>query len=488
MTRRHLDKELGLIKDGLLKMAGMAEEMMRLTMKAYSERSGRAVETVLGMDGALDEMEVKLDQTCIDLLALQSPLASDLRFVTSAIKILPEVERIGDHCEGIARRALLFNYMQPVLPAGLLDNLGAEASSMVLRSVAAFVANDADLAREVIDDDDKVDDLYDHCYRELLRQMVSDPLCIERASNLIMVIKNWERIADRATNIAEEVLYIIEGVSAKHKRTNRSQTRRPRLATLVPHVLLLEGDSEARNGMEQQLRREGFGVSSFGKAAAALEYLDGSARGDAPQLAAAILCVAPPNPDGAEVLKAIRARPVLRFMPVLLITPGGGDAGLKLAEGDSLSGPIPGVELAAKVRSIMRRAPSPPEKTGGEDRSEARGAAGVPEAPNSAGGAPTTNKLTFGPISVDLEGYVARVHGSLIDLTKKEFDLLAYLMQNPRRAQTRDRILSKVWGLDFLGESRTIDSHIRRLRIKLGAAGELIETIVGVGYRLGSAE
>ncbi|MDR0498289.1 MAG: phosphate signaling complex protein PhoU [Holophagales bacterium] len=224
MNRQHLDAELRLIKDGLLAMAGMAEEMIKLTMKSYAERSDQLAESVLTMDKSLDDMEIKLDHACIDLLALQSPMASDLRFVTSVIKILPEIERIGDHCVNIARRASILNHMQPILPAGLLEGLASETSSMMRSSVEAFVASDADLAREVIIDDDKVDEIYNHCYRELLRQMMSDPLCIERASHLIIVIKNWERIADMATNIAEEVLFIIEGKSAKHQHLYKKPT------------------------------------------------------------------------------------------------------------------------------------------------------------------------------------------------------------------------------------------------------------------------
>jgi len=224
MNRSHLDTELRLLKDGLLAMAGVAEEMIKLTMKSYSEKSDQLAEQVVAMDKVLDNMEVRFDQTCIDLLALQSPMASDLRFVTSAIKILPDIERIGDHCANIAKRAPLLNHVERILPGGLLDDLGAETSSMMRRSVEAFVAYDPGIAREVIKDDDKVDELYRQCYRELLRQMVSDPLCIERASHLIIVIKNWERIADMATNIAEEVLFIIEGVNAKHQHLQQENT------------------------------------------------------------------------------------------------------------------------------------------------------------------------------------------------------------------------------------------------------------------------
>ena len=224
MNRGHLDSELRSLKDGLLAMAGVAEEMIKLTMRAYSEKSDQLAELVIGMDMTLDDMEIKLDRACVDFLALQSPMASDLRFTTSAIKILADVERIGDHCVNIARRASMVNHLEPILPGGLLEDLGTETNSMVRRSVQAFVASDADIAREVINSDDRVDELYDHCYHELLRQMMSNPLTIERASNLIIVIKNWERIADLSTNIAEEVLYIIEGISAKHPNLHKEAT------------------------------------------------------------------------------------------------------------------------------------------------------------------------------------------------------------------------------------------------------------------------
>ena len=148
------------------------------------------------------------------LLALHSPAAKDLRLIASSLKIIPELERIGDHCSNIARRATFVH--PPILSEGMLEQLGRETRSMVRQAVDAFVGSDAALARAVIQSDDKVDDLYARIYRELLRLMLADPLCIERASHLILVIKNWERIADQATNIAEEVLYILEGRSAKH--------------------------------------------------------------------------------------------------------------------------------------------------------------------------------------------------------------------------------------------------------------------------------
>ncbi len=211
---RQFDQELRDLRDGILAMAGISEQMIDLTIQALTERSRAKAEEVLAKDRGLDEWELKLDRLCVDLLALRAPAATDLRLIASSLKIVPELERIGDHCCNIARRATYVH--PPILSSGLLERLGQETRGMVRMAVDAFIGSDAGLARTVIQADDSVDELYGSIYRELLRLMMADPLCIERASHLILVIKNWERIADQATNIAEEVLFILEGRSAKH--------------------------------------------------------------------------------------------------------------------------------------------------------------------------------------------------------------------------------------------------------------------------------
>ncbi len=211
---RQFDQELRDLRDGILAMAGVAEEMIDLTSQALTERSRTKADQVMAMDRILDEWELKLDRLCVDLLALRSPAAGDLRLIASSLKIVPELERIGDHCCNIARRATYVH--PPILSTGSLERLGQETRAMVRMAVDAFIGSDAGLARTVIQADDSVDALYGKIYRDLLRLMMSDPLTIERASHLILVIKNWERIADQATNIAEEVLFILEGRSAKH--------------------------------------------------------------------------------------------------------------------------------------------------------------------------------------------------------------------------------------------------------------------------------
>ena len=220
---RHFDSELQDLRDGLMAMAGQVEEMIDLSRAAVSEGSSAKAEQVKAMDRLVDEQELKLDQACIDLLALRSPIATDLRLIASSLKIIPEIERIGDHCCNIARRVPFIH--PPVLAGDSLERLAGETRGMVRQAVNAFVNGNAELAREVIAADDKVDALYIQIYKDLLRIMLADPLCIERASNLLIVIKNWERIADEATNIAEEVLFILEGVNVKHSYLQRGRNQ-----------------------------------------------------------------------------------------------------------------------------------------------------------------------------------------------------------------------------------------------------------------------
>lgn len=231
----------------------------------------------------------------------------------------------------------------------------------------------------------------------------------------------------------------------------------------MPQILLLEDDTEIRLGLEQHLRREGFGVSAVGTGKEALQALAGAAQG--PRLEAALLDLSLPDMDGLDVLRAIRTDPVHRGLPVLLVTARSEEIdrvlGLELGADDYISKPFSARELAARLRAILRR--STPAET-----------------------SERTPQLSFGPISVDLDMHTARVDGQLVDLTRREFELLAYFLKNPRRVLTREKILQQVWGLDYLGESRTIDAHVRRVRAKLGeAAAAHIETVVGVGYRLG---
>ena len=235
----------------------------------------------------------------------------------------------------------------------------------------------------------------------------------------------------------------------------------------MPHLLLLEDDSDIRTGLEQHLKREGFTLSSFENGRDALKCIGLSAAGQSPRLDVALLDLTLPDMDGLDVLRAIRASGQYRALPVVLVTARNEEIdrvlGLELGADDYISKPFSTRELVARIRAILRRA-------------------AFIDAPDQ------TRQLQFGPVSIDLDMHTARVEGEALDLTRRDFELLAYFLHNPRRVLSREKILQQVWGLEYLGESRTIDAHVRRVRSKLGDAAALIETVVGVGYRLGSVD
>ncbi len=235
----------------------------------------------------------------------------------------------------------------------------------------------------------------------------------------------------------------------------------------MPHILLLEDDSDIRLGMEQHLQREGFAVSAFENGKDALRLLQQTSAGHGTKLDVALLDLSLPDMDGLDVLRTIRNTPAFRSLPVVLVTARSEEIdrvlGLELGADDYISKPFSTRELLARIRAILRRASFLDETAKGQ-------------------------MLAFGPISVDLDMHVARVNGESLDFTRREFELLAYFLKNPRRVLSREKILQQVWSLEYLGESRTIDAHVRRVRAKLGDSANLIETVVGVGYRLGSVD
>ena len=235
----------------------------------------------------------------------------------------------------------------------------------------------------------------------------------------------------------------------------------------MPHLLLLEDDADIRLGLEQHLKREGFTFSSFENGRDALKCITLSAAGQSPRLDVALLDLTLPDMDGLDVLRMIRADAQYRALPVVLVTARNEEIdrvlGLELGADDYISKPFSSRELVARIRAILRRATF-------IDQSD------------------KTQQLQFGPIALDLDMHTARVEGEALDLTRREFELLAYFLQNPRRVLSREKILQQVWGLEYLGESRTIDAHVRRVRSKLGSAAALIETVVGVGYRMGNVD
>jgi phosphate transport system protein len=214
---RHFEVELHALRDRLLAMGSLAETMIHKGIKALVDHDDSLIEAVLAHEEEMDLLCIEIDDRCFTRLALQQPMASDLRFLVAGIKINSDLERIGDQAVSIALRARSLIRQPQLKPLIDIPRMANIVQEMVRNSLDAFVQQDPELARLVIDRDDEVDNLRDQVFRELLTYMMGDPATIPRALDLILVSRNLERIADHATNISEDVIYIVRGEDVRER-------------------------------------------------------------------------------------------------------------------------------------------------------------------------------------------------------------------------------------------------------------------------------
>jgi len=214
--QRHFHEELEALKQTLLAMGGLVEDQIRRVMRALLERDGVLAQEVIDRDARVNAYDVEVDEKCVELLALHQPAAGDLRFITTAMKIVTDLERIGDQAVNIAQRSLELNAEPQLKPYIDLPVMADRAQRMVKESLDAFVARDTELARRVCSEDAAVDALKEQIFRELLTFMMADPRTIPRAIRLILISRFLERVADHATNIAEMVIYMVDSKMVRH--------------------------------------------------------------------------------------------------------------------------------------------------------------------------------------------------------------------------------------------------------------------------------
>jgi phosphate transport system protein len=214
--QRHFREELDRLKSLLVQMAGSAEEAVRLAIEALFERDGEKAKRAIALDEQIDRLELDIDDLAIHLLALQQPMAKDLRLITMAMKIANDLERVGDHAVNIAQQVeyLLEAQLFPSLPE--IEEMSRLASEMLKDALDSFIRADSALARAIVLRDDRVDELHGNVFRILLTHMMENPRKIGPGMDLLLISRNVERIADLATNIAEDVVYLVEGRTIKH--------------------------------------------------------------------------------------------------------------------------------------------------------------------------------------------------------------------------------------------------------------------------------
>ncbi len=215
-NQRHFHEELAEVKAHLLAMSGEAEAALDLAVEALLERASDKAAAVISGDRRIDGFEVQIEEQVVSLLALQQPMARDLRMLTSALKIANDLERVGDHAVNIAQSAERLAQSRPITPEPEIVEMARLARDMLSDALEAFIRGDAAAAREICRRDDKVDILHRSVFRILLTFMMEDPHMISAGMELFLVSRNLERVADLATNIAEDVVFLVEGKSIKH--------------------------------------------------------------------------------------------------------------------------------------------------------------------------------------------------------------------------------------------------------------------------------
>jgi len=214
--QRHFHEELDALKQTLLAMGGLVEDQIRRVMTALLERDSDLAQEVIDRDRQVNAYDVEVDEKCVELLALHQPAAGDLRFITTAMKIVTDLERIGDQAVNIGQRTLELNAEPQLKPYIDLPRMAERAQRMVKEGLDAFVARDTELARRVCAADEEVDALKEQIFRELLTFMMGDARTIPRAIRLILISRFLERVADHATNIAEMVIYMVDSKMVRH--------------------------------------------------------------------------------------------------------------------------------------------------------------------------------------------------------------------------------------------------------------------------------
>jgi phosphate transport system protein len=216
MERIHFQQELETLKERLLAMGGLAEERVRLAMQGLVERDSQLIDDVLNGDMPVNELHIEVDDLCLKLLALHSPMAADLRAVMAAIKINSDLERVGDMAVNIGEAARRYASHPPVKKLIDIPRMATTAQMMLRDALDSYVRGDMELAQRVLDKDDTLDALKTQVFRELLTYMLQDPSTIEPALDLILISRHLERVGDHATNIAEDVIFMVSGRDVRH--------------------------------------------------------------------------------------------------------------------------------------------------------------------------------------------------------------------------------------------------------------------------------
>ena len=439
------------------------------------ERDTQIAEEVIADDARVDALDAAVQEQTVKLLALRQPMANDLRMVLSSIKIAAALERIADYAKNTAKRGIVMT--QGTAPASAvagIDRLGKLVRTALKDVLDAFADDDVAKAHDVWNRDEEIDQVYTGLFRELLTYMMEDPRTITACTHLLFMAKNIERAGDHVTNIAELVSFRSTGQSfaeARRKGSGRAlhdghgvmnvattapSRRDTQTSSMKPRVLIVEDETALVELLRYNLEQAGFAVAVAYDGEEALA----SVQEDTPDLI--LLDWMLPLMSGIEVCRQLRRQTSTANLPIIMLTARGeeGDRvrGLDAGADDYVPKPFSPTELVARIRAVLRRI--------------------RPALADEA--------LSYADIVMDLVAHRVTRGGKPVHLGPTEFRLLRHFMEHPGRVFSREQLLDSVWGKDVYVEARTVDVHIRRLRIALNGDtdADLIRTVRAAGYAL----
>lgn len=228
MTHKHIvsayEEEIDRLRSLICRMGGLAEAQLARAVEALVKRDSELARQIVGEDAEIDRLEHEIETRAIEILALRAPVADDLREIISALKISSDLERIGDYAKNVAKRATVLNQSEPLKPISVIPEMATVARKMISDALDAFIERDAEKALAILKRDERIDELYNSLFRELLTYMMESPQAITPCTHLLFIAKNVERIGDHTTNVAEIVYFIARGEILEAERPKSDVT------------------------------------------------------------------------------------------------------------------------------------------------------------------------------------------------------------------------------------------------------------------------
>ena len=430
--RNRFDRQLLRLNQEMIDMGSLCEEMITAAAKIVATRDKELMDDIVTMEEEINQKERDIERICMKLLMQQQPVASDLRVISAAMKMVSDMERIGDQACDITGIVKKDAEVLTIRGNTHLDKMAKATISMVSKSIQSFIKQNLVIAHEVIEQDDIVDELFNRVKKETISLIHEDPGKGEECVAIVMIAKYFERIGDHASNIAEWVEFAI---------------------------FVVEDDPNIRELVTYTLQSTGFDACGFENGS---EFLKALSDGEKPELV--LLDIMLPGEDGISILGKLRKKSATRDLPIIMMTAKGTEydnvLGLDSGADDYITKPFGMMELVSRVKAVLRRS----------SRNEKK------------------DEIIVGQLKIYPNKHKVKSCGNEVTLTNKEFKLLCLLVESKGNVLNRDQLLTNIWGYDFDGETRTVDVHIRSLRQKLGECGKLIETVRGIGYRIGGNE